>query len=316
MKSRKEYIILCAVVVVLVIYLVFRQSDRTLYELPEIKNLEDTEITKLEINKPGEKPIRLEKTEGRWMLMPLERKGAEKKIDKMADAVKGLELTALVSESENYVRYKLGEDREITVKAWSEEGLARQFSIGKTAPSYSHTFVRLPGSTGVYQASGNLRTRFEAERDELRDKTVLAPDPAGIESIAISRGSQKIKIRRAKPEGEKDQGGKQQQDESGREKTRWEYEGGGSADPAAVEDFLEELSNLKCREYIYKQNKSDFSDPVYTVELKGPAARSLSIFARESEDDDAYPAVSSDSKDPFLLSSYKAENIMGAFEKD
>ena len=47
MKSRKEYMILAAVLVVLVLYLVFYQSGRSLYQLPDMPDLSNKEISRI-----------------------------------------------------------------------------------------------------------------------------------------------------------------------------------------------------------------------------------------------------------------------------
>ena len=51
MKTKKEYIILAIIIIALSVYLVMRRSDRTLYELPEIPQVSQKEITRLEITR-------------------------------------------------------------------------------------------------------------------------------------------------------------------------------------------------------------------------------------------------------------------------
>ena len=49
MKIRKEAIILGIVIVVLSLYLIFNKSDRSLYELPELKPVPVSIISKMTI---------------------------------------------------------------------------------------------------------------------------------------------------------------------------------------------------------------------------------------------------------------------------
>ena len=51
MKIKKEYIILVLIIIVLSVYLYMRKTDRTLYELPEMPQVSEKELTKLEIAK-------------------------------------------------------------------------------------------------------------------------------------------------------------------------------------------------------------------------------------------------------------------------
>jgi hypothetical protein len=63
----------------------------------------------------------------------------------MLDTLGGLTLTALVSESKNYALYELDDAQKANVKAWQGDQLKRDVDVGKAAPSFRHTFVRLAG---------------------------------------------------------------------------------------------------------------------------------------------------------------------------
>ena len=45
MKIKKEYIILALIIIALSVYLVMRRGDRTLYELPDLPQVSQKEIT-------------------------------------------------------------------------------------------------------------------------------------------------------------------------------------------------------------------------------------------------------------------------------
>ena len=51
MKVKKEYIILILIIIGLSAYLLMRSSSRTLYQLPELDGLKQSEITKIEISR-------------------------------------------------------------------------------------------------------------------------------------------------------------------------------------------------------------------------------------------------------------------------
>jgi len=69
MKFKKEYIILILIIIALCVYLFMRSSDRTLYQLPELDGLKQSEINKIEISKDGNSYI-LKKKDGQWYLEP------------------------------------------------------------------------------------------------------------------------------------------------------------------------------------------------------------------------------------------------------
>ncbi|MBW1691689.1 MAG: DUF4340 domain-containing protein [Deltaproteobacteria bacterium] len=71
----------------------------------------------------------------------------------------------MVSESRDYSRYQLDDEHKITVKAYIGEKLTRELDVGKAAPSYRHTFVRLKENEFVYHARENFRNAFDLSVD-------------------------------------------------------------------------------------------------------------------------------------------------------
>ncbi len=53
MKIKKEYIILAVIIVALLLYLSQRSTDRTLYQLPKMPEISNSDINKIEVNKSG-----------------------------------------------------------------------------------------------------------------------------------------------------------------------------------------------------------------------------------------------------------------------
>jgi hypothetical protein len=181
----------------------------------------------------------------------------------MLNVFETLTLTALVSESEDYIRYDLHAGKKITVTAWQEDSLKRNFDIGKPASSFRHTFVKLNDDSRVFHARDDFRGKFDLAEDNLRDKSVLSFKITDIQEIQI----------------DKDQ-------------------------------TLTALAKLSCDEYIKDRNKDAFSNPIYTVKLKGIQDYQLDIFAKLQTDDKNYPAVSSANDYPFFLSDSKVQQFM------
>ncbi|MEE9495454.1 MAG: DUF4340 domain-containing protein, partial [Desulfobacterales bacterium] len=148
MKFKKEYIILILIIIGLSVYLFMRSSGRTLYQLPELDGLKQSEITKIEISK-GVNSFILKKKDDQWYLEPAGYLADKNKVNAMLNVFEALTLTALVSQSKDYNRYDLHPEKQITVKAWQEEALRRNFDIGKAASSFRHTFVKLNGDSRV-----------------------------------------------------------------------------------------------------------------------------------------------------------------------
>jgi len=169
MKAKKEYIVLALIIAALAAYLALHETGRVNYDLPELKKYPDTEITRIQIDQPDGVVI-LEKNKDQWYLAGKDQRADKNKVRPMIETIGNLELTAVVSEGGNYQNYSLGKQRRIHVSAWAGEKQIRAFNVGKTAPSYKHTFVKLPDDPRVYHASGSFRKHFAVSKDELRPK--------------------------------------------------------------------------------------------------------------------------------------------------
>ena len=77
-----------------------------------------------------------------------------------------------------------------------------------------------------------------------------------------------------------------------------------------INNLFNNVSNLKCKSYITGKTKADFTEPMYTVTLTGPKTYTLSIFEKINEEDDTYPAISSENDYPFMLPAYKMDNMV------
>ena len=313
MKVKKEYIVLAVVIVAVSVYLALHKRDRTHYELPAVAAISEKDVTKLEVSK-GKSQITFIQKDNHWVIDPQGFLADADKITRMLNALQDLTLTALVSESQSYLRYDLDEDNAIHVKAWIGERLVRDLDIGKTAPSFRHTFVKLADDKRVYHARDSFRDRFEFSVDAVRDKKVLAFQPADVQELQIIRDSLTVAFTRSQPPAEKTADEKAGQSESSATESAakpvWLTADGKKADQPKLDRLFSTLSNLRCESYVEGRSKQDFTKPVYALQLKGNEEYSLSIFGKLKEEDKKYPAVSSANPDPFFLSESLAKRIM------
>ncbi len=311
MKIKKEYIILAIIIIALSVYLVMRRGDRTLYELPEVPQVSQKEITRLQITK-GKTIIDLNKKDNSWYIAPKEYPADADRVKNMLDNIEKLTLTALVSESKNYNLYDLSGDAKINVKAWQGDSLKRDIDVGKTASSFRHTFVKTAGDDRVFHARGNFKNTFDTTVDDLRDKTILAYTSSDIQQIQITREKQSFMLTRTQlPEKEESSTAEKKEGAAPpAQKTVWQTPDGRTGDEAAVNQLLNTLSNLRCETFIEDRGKEDFTAPLITIQLKGSQEYSLSIFAKAEEKETEHPAISSASKYAFRLTDSEVEGIL------
>lgn len=303
MKIKKEYIVLVIIIVGLSLYLVLRSPDRTRYELPRVAEIHKKDISRIEISKAGA-TILLNNKDGNWQVGPQGYPANTDRVTNILNVIEKLAVTALVAESRDYSRYSLDDNDKITVRAWKDDKLTREFDIGKGATSYQHTFVKLAGDERVYHAKGDFRGQFDQTVDGLRDKTVLSFDRSGIQEIQMTKGKDVVTLGRTEVPMEMRAG------EEGDVETVWQTADGKKGDNAQVERLITILSDLRCETYIDDLEKEDLADAIYTLQLKGVQDYSLSIFAKMEEDAKQYPAVSSENDYPFLLPEWQVKSLM------
>lgn len=310
MKVKKEYLILAAVIIALSAYLIMRSTDRTQYELPVVPPLAAKDISRLQISR-DKVEIVLTKQDNKWYIEPDKWPADESKIKDMLKAIENLTLTALVSESRNYNLYDLDMAKKINVKAWQGDTLKRDVDLGKTASSFRHTFVRTAGDERVYHARGNFRDAFDFSKDNLRDKVVLTMDTAVIQQIEVIKDQNSLTLNKTQVPVKIEGSPSEKQDKTSPESSKpvWQAADGRPVDEAVVKQIIDEMASLRCEKYINDRQKSDFSSPSLTLHLKGVQEYSLSIFPKTDEKDTDYPAVSSGSDYPFLLSQGQVEKL-------
>ncbi|MFZ3047255.1 MAG: DUF4340 domain-containing protein [Desulfatirhabdiaceae bacterium] len=307
MTIRKEYVFIAVAIIALSAYLIFKKSDRTGYQMPAVPTLAASDITKVEMARQTG-TVTLEKTDGQWRLQPGNFPANMDKLTGMLQALEKLSLTTLVSESGSLDRYDLGDNQKIRVRAWAGSDLKRDFDLGKVAPTYQHTFVRLPDKPQVYHALNNLRSQFEETVEGLRNKIVLSFNPADVSEFAITSGDTVLKLikteaqKKAKPEAtgqaETPKDGSETPNEPA---TVWQTDQDEKTDITQVDRLLGTLSSLRCDGFLNDKNPGDFTGPILKIQLKGKTESTLSVFEKIKAEDKTYPAVSSESPYVFLL---------------
>lgn len=321
MKIKKEILILVVIIILLAFYLAQRKTDRTHYTLPALAKVETAKIDKIEIMDSTE-TLTLNKKDDQWYIAPHDKLADKTKASGMAEALAGLQVTALVSEAASYSRYELDQGGKIVLKAWQGDNLVREMDLGKAASTFQHTFVKLPNDTNVYHAGGHLRPKFEYTADELRDLSVLVVKADQIQEIKVSLGDETATFKRQAPlETEETQAEAADEKEGETEEasvaapspeSQWINTATEKPVPTAmVSELLQEFNKLECSRYLKNQTVADFQDqpPYFKLVFQGAETETLSLFTPEEEDADDYPGISSQNEDAFALAKWQIENL-------
>ncbi len=289
MKIRPPILILAALIVLLGVYLARRGTDRTHYELPALPPVAVQEITRLEIEGLGKRQI-LIRRDDRWLTEEKHHPADPARMREMLEALAATWLTALAAESGSLAPYDLDDSRRLRVRAFAGERLVRDLEVGKTAPSFRHTFVRLPGDGRVYHATENYRFRFESALDEVRSRTVLAVRRGDIREILLEAAGRTLALTPAPPEREGAHPSFRSPD-------------GRPVKAAEVDLWLAEFVGLDCARYLAG------CWPAWKVTFRTEQGDQRLELFEPPEADGSPPGRSSASDFAFLLSAEQAKRI-------
>ncbi len=320
MKIKKEYIGLLAIIVLLSLYIVSRNSDRTHYDLPEVDSVKNENVTKMIISSESEqieggqvdgervsgRSIILERDDEKWNIGPAGYPADKAAVDRMLDALEQFDIMTLVAESRNYSLYELDDKTKMRLEVYAGSDLVLSLDVGKAVSTRKHTFVRLEGDENIYQANGNLRQVFDIGIDGLRDKAVVNINMDEVSGLTLMTAEGVIELNRT-PEEALNTLPAEGDASPASPLPPWTTSDGLAADEKVIGQILNTLANLKCDSYVEGRSREQLGDPVFTIIVKMPVGVTLSIFQIEGE---KYPAFSSQNGYPFYLPKWRVEQIM------
>jgi len=295
---KKEYLILILLIFALSGYLIFKKQDRRHYTLPDPPKVKADQVDRLVVEKPDRSIAFTRKDKG-WVVTDKNYPVDDTAMRQMMDVITGLRLSALVSEKQDVVRYELDDSHGIDVTAYDQNRSLLSFKIGKTAPTFNHTFVMLENDPNIYHAKDSFRQHFNKTVNEFRDKQVMDFKEASITGITIETRGKQTRLTAGET-------GFDTQDET---EAGFRYEDGSAPDQKTVSDLLSTLSVLTCDRFLEDTDKhtleKDPFDLKITLENDTPIV--LQLFD-QGEEGPVF-ATSSMNAYAFVLEDYVAKDI-------
>jgi len=300
---KKEYLILVALIVLLSAYLLVHKDGTEQVPLPEIAKIAVKDVTGLDIVKKDRK-IQLKKTDNGWQITGLDRKADKAAVENMLDALKKLKISALVSEKSDLRRYELDPDNRIGVTVLGSGKSLLSFDMGKTAPTYNHTFVLLDKDTNIYHAAGSFRTYFDKSAQELRDKKVMEFKEKSLRSLTLKKG-----------DTEKSFTASEEKKDDKKTELIWKTKDGKALDKQAMDDLISALAFLECETFLGDGEIQGLKKeaPLAVISAGNGEAITLTLVKKGGED--KITALSSMHQDAFVLSSFNSKDIMENMDK-
>lgn len=265
-------------VALLVVYISLRGVNRMEYQLPEMPKISEVEIDGFLLQGPSGMVECMRVDAGgsvRWVVLPERRPADPERIEQILKAIASLELTELVSVTGSYGRFDLDEASRIRVAALNDGTTVREFMVGKRAPSYRHTYVKVPGDDGVYQAFGDFRGVFDLPPDALLDRTVLSFDIDRVTSLEGTVDGTSFNL-----------------------------------DPENLTDEMV-LNILDGLQAVRFMDSPPDGIPVTEIVIRtdNAVASTITIYPKQGN---LYPALSSDSESPFYMFAWQGDRILSA----
>lgn len=312
---KKEYLILIALIIGLGAFLMLKKDNQVHYDLPELAKVDTETVDRIDIT-TKEKTLVLSRSgeDKTWTITDQAYPVDAAAIREMLDIIRDLKVSALVSEGADLVRYDLDMDNRIQVKALAKDKIIREFTIGKPAPSFNHTFVMLASDKRVFQADKSFRNDFDKSVEDLRDKVILSFKSPEIKALTLEKdGAAKTFTLTpaeadAPKEGEADAAAKPAED-------AWLAADGSPADKAAIQDLLSSLSRLECQGYKTEEQAQAIAKETPSCKINLENGKQLGLTLFEIKDGEAVAGTSSATPYAFDLASYKAGDIITYIDK-
>ena len=190
---KKEYLILTALILILSAYIVFHKDNNNTYSLLKINLPQKSKIIKLILGKNNKELIFKKEKEEKWIINTYP--ANQSLVNNILDAISNLKVSALISSQKKDIkRYQLDNENKIKVKAFENDKKVFEFTIGKTAPSFNHTFVAFKNNPNIYHANGSFRPDFEKSIEDYRDKKILDFEKKSIKKIILKKNKISKKI--------------------------------------------------------------------------------------------------------------------------
>lgn len=315
MKNILEYVILIVIIIVLAVGYGWQRGNarKKTDGLPQTPVFAVQDLTRIEIKTSESELTMIRAADGQWLLEPYGYPVEERLSAIMEEGLANFKLTAIVSESAaDYARYELDDAKKVAVKAYTGEIKVLDLDLGSAVlGNFRHNYVKMAGNPNVYHGRGNLRTFFDTNEFELRQKQVFNFDHSAIDKIVLTMGGVERRVQSTRTK-----------DIDGNEIIIWLGPDNEYIDSGLVADFLGFAGSTNVYEFL-PQDKDDFGPTVYILTLmtnNGTPPHVLRIYEPDPEVvfEDEYSvlfnAVSSDVLSPFQLTYAQQSDLIKRFE--
>ena len=232
---NRSTLILIAVLVVLAVlaYLLYpSEGEReTSYKTVNLNvSVDSSTVTKLDIQRPG-KAVTLENVGGTWMVTsPVRYKANLSSVTALISSLSKFKVGTLVSSNpDKQSTFQVDSASATRLTATDRSGKSLALLVGKTGPSYSEVYFRVPTSNDVYVGDGLSPWTLNLDVKDWRDRTIFSVPQDSIKGLDIAYKNNVHVYRKAGP--------------------TW-FAGSDTIPPATITNPLATLANLQAENFV------------------------------------------------------------------
>jgi hypothetical protein len=185
-----KFTITLGIFVVLLVYFILSQAggrNFSTINLPKLSAPTAEEIIRIEITRPTDRLV-LEKKENQWVLTePLQFPADKNKVENLCRSLGGLRIADLVSDRAGAEGdYGLTTATAVNLKVTSAKK-TMELALGAANAASTHTFVRLPKDSRIYQVLGDLTYPLKPVAAEWRSFQIFDFSMDEVKTLTLAR---------------------------------------------------------------------------------------------------------------------------------
>lgn len=184
MKNKLELYIVSGLIILLSLYIIFRDNKNLNYDIPRLEKFNKEDITKIQF-----KDMALKKVDGLWFL-PSGYEALESKVERLLSDATAIELIDMISDSKDYSRFQL--DSPDVLAIFKNDERLLELLVGGSSSTGNYTYVKLPGRDEIYSVRGSIDNTFNKSELDLRNKTVFTVNSEKVKEIKITKDSETL----------------------------------------------------------------------------------------------------------------------------
>jgi len=315
--KQRKLIITSAIFGILLIYVLISQTGNKGFDtlkLPVLPAVVAEEMEKIEIVAPAGDRLRFEKKASGWQIVePFEFPADKNKLNALQRMLAELRLTDVITENADQdADYNLTTSTAISVMVTGGQDQKLELSVGTVNPGATHTFIRRPGDSKVYQVLGDITQQLKHSAREWRSLVVYDFSTDQVRSVTISRkGKKPVSFSKTEEIQEQIVKDSPQSVTPSALPARAIWKAAGRTEPLGdpkVNQFLNTFTRLTAAQI---SNLKDWTGkPLASVQVKTLAAKYVLEFLEFQKQDERYLIRRSGERIIYEIPEYQGNNLL------